>query len=380
MPQPRHRRGGAAGPAALLRDRAPGTEGEPAATPAHEEAKTLLAGLARPGLRIWVIDSKLKLVAAAGSLDAPAPQSASSVFGPIERAVHFALQPLFERMFRTPAAPGEELIPDDVVFGGRELERALDGAPTTRRRPAPGGRGTTSRHPIRVERRTVIGAVVLEKTPTRSSRSQSRVRALVAVTLVAFSAGRWCCSHLPRACRGGCAGCVTRRRTQSIPWARRALLAGGHARDEIGDLSRSFSTVLARLADQTPISRRSQPASPTSCARRSRWCLVTRQPELQGGNPPAPLPRRADDGLQRLEKILTACPSLAPRATGARRRTEPFDARAILESCAAATRARMRRAASASDCRTPQCRQRLGRPFRADAGQARRQCRGFRHG
>ncbi|MBI3917627.1 MAG: hypothetical protein HY322_11540 [Betaproteobacteria bacterium] len=317
------------------------TEGEPTAATVHDEAKTLLAGLARPGLRIWVIDSKLKLVAAAGSLDAPAPPGAPPVFGPIERAVHFALRPLFERMFRTPAAPGEELIPDDVIFGGRELERALDGAPTTRRRPAPGGRGTilSASHPV-WSGESVIGAVVLEEdTDAIVSLRNRAFEQLVAVTLVAFSAAALVllafASRLSwrlRRLRDEAENAIDSRGHV------RALLAGEHARDEIGDLSRSFSTVLARLADHNAyleaLAARlaHELRTPIAVVRSSLDNL-----RLQGGTPGgATYLGRADDGLQRLEKILTRM-SEASRLEQLVREgeREPFDARAVIESCAA---------------------------------------------
>ena len=316
-------------------------DGEPVASADHDEAKTLLAGLARAGLRIWVIDSRLNLVAAAGNLDAPALPGAPPVFGPVERAVHFALRPLFERMFRAPAAPGEELIPDDVIFGGRELERALDGAPTTRRRSAPGGRGTilSASHPV-WSGESVIGAVVLEENTDAIVSLRNRAfEQLVAVTLVAFSAA----ALVLLAFASRLSWRLRRLRDEAenaidSGGRVRALLAGEHARDEIGDLSRSFSTALARLADHNAyleaLAARlaHELRTPIAVVRSSLDNL-----RLQGGAPgSATYLGRADDGLQRLEKILTRM-SEASRLEQLVREgeREPFDARAVLESCAA---------------------------------------------
>jgi len=136
----------------LMESRAGTPEGaspSPGADP--EQMRLLLAGLARSGLRIWVIDRKLNLVAVAGSLETPRPADADNVtFGPLERLAHLALRPLFERFLSVPAAPAEEFIPNDVVFGGREVERALDGSPAWRLRPAPANRGIifSAAHPI----------------------------------------------------------------------------------------------------------------------------------------------------------------------------------------------------------------------------------------
>jgi dedicated sortase system histidine kinase len=316
-------------------------EGESGSAPMHEEARTLLAGLARPGLRIWVIDRRLKLVAAAGSLDAPAPQRAPPVFGPVERAVHAALRPLFERMFRTPVASGEELIPDDVIFGGRELERALDGAPTIRRRPAAGGRGAilSASHPV-WSGESVIGAVVLEEnTDAIVSLTNRAFEQLVAVTLIAFTAAAL--ALLAFASRFSWRLRRLRDEAENAIDSRgrvRALLAGEHARDEIGDLSRSFSTALARLADHNAYLEAlagrlaHELRTPIAVVRSSLDNL-----RMRGGAPGSlAFISRADYGLARLEKILTRM-SEASRLEQVVREgeRERFDARAVLESCAA---------------------------------------------
>jgi dedicated sortase system histidine kinase len=324
----------------LLAPAADAAEGEPV-PPVGDEAGTLLAGLARPGLRIWVIDRRLKLVAAAGNLEAPAPRIVPPVFGPIERAVHVALRPLFERMFRSPPAPREELIPDDVVFGGRELERALDGAPTTRRRPAAGDRGMilSASHPV-WSGESVIGAVVLEEnTDAIVSLSNRAFEQLAAVTLIAF----------------GAAALVLVAFASRLSWRLRrlrdeaenaidsggrvrSLLAGERAGDEIGDLSRSFSTALERLADHNAYlealaARLAHELRTPIAVVRSSLDNLRLQGTTAGG---ATYLTRADDGLQRLEKILTRM-SEASRLEQLVREgeREPFDARAVLESCAA---------------------------------------------
>src|ERR1043166_3132980 len=56
-------------PGMLPRREAETADGQ--STPGSQELQLLLAGLARSGLRIWVVDNKLRLVALAGSLDVP---------------------------------------------------------------------------------------------------------------------------------------------------------------------------------------------------------------------------------------------------------------------------------------------------------------------
>ena len=246
----------ARGVATALQDR-PGlmgaTAGDASSTrPATDQVQLLIAGLARPGLRIWVVDRKLWLVAVAGDLEAPPPAAPGSVtFGPLEAVVHAALRPVFDRLHQGPAAPVEEIIPGDVVFGGRELERALDGSPAWRRRPGTGGRSAifSVAHPIWAGE-SVVGAVVVEENTEAIVSLRNRAfEQLVAVTLIAFTVAALVllvfASRLSRR--------VRRLRDEAenaidSQGRIRGLVAGEHARDEIGDLSRSFSTVLRRLA------------------------------------------------------------------------------------------------------------------------------------
>ena len=56
--------------------------------PVSEEIQSLVTGLARPGSRIWVIDSRVRLVATAGTLDMEAAARTENVaFGGLERKI-----------------------------------------------------------------------------------------------------------------------------------------------------------------------------------------------------------------------------------------------------------------------------------------------------
>lgn len=294
-----------------LRDAAP-TEGPtPPASAASEEVRLLLAGLARSGVRIWVVDGKLRLVAVAGSLEASSPlPPGAETFGVLERLVRAALRPLFERALGSSTAPPEEFIPNDVVFGGRELERALDGTPAWRRRPAPGGRTTilSAAHPVWLGE-TVVGAVVVEEnTDAIVSLRNRALEQLVAVTLIAFAAAALVlllfASRLSwrlRRLRDEAENAIDSRGRV------RTLVSGEHARDEIGDLSRSFSTVLVRLADynkylESLASRLTHELrTPIAVVRSSLDNVKLQRPPPEAGVYLA----RAENGLQRLETILT---------------------------------------------------------------------------
>ncbi len=293
-----------------LRAAAPGGTRPPAASTLSEQVQILLAGLARAGLRIWVIDSKLSLIGAAGDLGTPAPAADDTVtFGPVEKAVRAALRPVFERVLERPVPPAEEFIPNDVVFGGREVERALDGATTLRRRPAPSGRGVilSVAHPVWVGD-TVVGAVIVEENTDAIISMRNRAfEQLVAVTLIAFAAAALVlllfASRLSwrlRRLRNEAENAIDSQGRV------RNLAAGEHARDEIGDLSRSFSTVLERLAQYNAYLENMagrlthELRTPIAVVRSSLDNIRLQHPAES-----SVYVARAEEGVRRLETILT---------------------------------------------------------------------------
>ncbi len=335
----------ARGVATALQDRpglmgAPAAEGTASATRATDQVQLLIAGLARAGLRIWVVDNKLWLVAVAGDLKAPPPSAAGSVtFGPLERLVHAALRPVFERLHKPPESPQEEFIPNDVVFGGREIERALDGSPAWRRRPAPAGRAVilSVAHPIWVGE-SVVGAVVVEENTDAIVTLRNRAfEQLVAVTLIAFTVAALVLflfasrlSSRLRRLRDEAENAIDSQGRV------RALVAGGHARDELGDLSRSFSTVLGRLAQYNDYLENlagrltHELRTPIAVVRSSLDNIRLQQ-----------LPRelgvyvvRAEEGLKRLETILTRMAEATRLEQVVRSgERERFDARNVVAGC-----------------------------------------------
>ena len=311
-------------------------------TTASEEVRIILAGLARAGLRIWVVDSKLQLVATAGNLDHKQKyldHDDSASFGPLEKLVNFALQPLFTRMFPPPANPDEEFIPNDVVFGGKELERALDGTPGLRRRAGTQGRTAilSAAHPIWVGDKVVGAAIVEENTDAIVSLGNRAFQQLAAVTLITFGAVALVlllfASRLSwrlRRLRDEAENAIDSKGRI------RGLATAEHANDEIGDLSRAFSTMLDKLAQYNAhLEKLAQRLShelrtPIAVVRSSldNVKLHTVPQDV------SVYVERAEGGLNRLETILTRMAE-ANRLEQAVRNEErmPFDAKAVLAGC-----------------------------------------------
>jgi len=220
-------------------------EAERAAPKAQEEISAILRGVQRTESRLWVVNRRYQVLALEGSLRRA--KAAANDDGLLRRAWRGLAGWLFER----PSEDFAESVPDDVLAAGRDIAAALQGTPGTRTRRTPDGRAVviSAAHPV-WNGNEVVGAVVVEETtnPIASLRSDALERLLL-LTLVAFAG--------TAALLIGFATRLSQRIRRLRDEAESAidargrlarLASGSDAGDEIGDLSRSFSAMLARLA------------------------------------------------------------------------------------------------------------------------------------
>jgi len=221
-------------------------EAELASRKARAEIAAILRGVQRTESRLWVVNRRYQVLALEGSLRR-APLAADSEpswwSGVWRRAAGW----LIER----PREDFAESIPDDVLATGRDISLALQGTPGTRTRRTPDGRAVviSAAHPV-WNGNEVAGAVVAEETtnPVASLRSDALERLLL-LTLAAFiGTGAVLIGYATRISMR-----IRRLRdeAESAIDARGRIArfaAGTDAGDEIGDLSRSFSAMLSRLA------------------------------------------------------------------------------------------------------------------------------------
>jgi len=209
---------------------------------AAPELAQILEGLTRTTARMRVIDRDLSVLASAGSLkrDAAAVEPA----GWLDRAYGLVL-----------ARPTEDFVDDGGsghVPARREVIAALDGIAATARRATDDARAVvvTAAHPIWVGDR-VRGAVLVEETTNAVLAERNRaferlfniVAAILLVGTIALTLyATWLSARIRRLARDAEAAIDGDGRV-------RGTLPGSDARDEIGDLARSYSGVLARLAD-----------------------------------------------------------------------------------------------------------------------------------
>jgi dedicated sortase system histidine kinase len=305
-----------------------------------EDIQLIIKGLGRTESRIWVVDRAFNLLAIAGSLKHdPAAKPDDDGSSSVLTAVSRVLRPLTRRILQTPSEDFDDALPEAAIAGGREVASALGGVPDWRWRNTPDGRAVilSAAHPI-WSGEEVVGAVVVEETGngilTLSNRALEQ---LVTVTLVAFAIGALTLLVFA----SGLSVRLRRLRDeaeQAIDSQGRVnkLIAGSRAGDEIGDLSRTFSTMLQRLAQYNTYLENM--AGRLSHELRTPIAVVRSSLENLGLQP---LPRdariymeRANDGLKRLDTILTRMTE-ATRLEQTLKLSQPetFDATAVLAGC-----------------------------------------------
>ena len=227
-------------------------------TPESPEIGQILRGLSRTTARIWVVDRDQHVLARAGNLRHPQTvsggpavegSSLSRLGAWLDRE---ALQPLYSKVLQQPTEEFSDERSGRSVAAGRDVEGALAGILTIDRRPTADGRAVivSAAHPIWVGDE-VKGAVIVEETTnavlTERNRAFARLFNIVLAALLVGSVAltlyaSWLSSRIRRLRDEAEAAIDARGR------ARRPL-AGSNARDEIGDLSRSFGSALARLTE-----------------------------------------------------------------------------------------------------------------------------------
>jgi two-component system sensor histidine kinase ChvG len=297
-------------------------------TPARGDMELILKSLARAESRIWIVDRGQRLLALAGDLKR-APIEAPSFLS-------LALQWFLER----PTNDFDDAL-SEAEIASPVAASALQGVASSRWRLSPDSKAVilSASHPV-WDGEQIVAAVVAEET-TNSVRSiyNRALEQLVAVTLVAFAVGALTLfafasrlsTRLRRLRDEAEAAIDSQGRV-------RRLLAGSRSGDEIGDLSRSFSTVLERLAQynrylESMAGRLSHELRTPIAVVRSSLENLKLQPLPEDA---ATYLTRAGDGLRRLDTILTRM-SEATRLEQLVRQgeRERFDAREVVKGCVA---------------------------------------------
>ena len=302
-----------------------------------DEMQLILKSLSRADSRIWIVDQQQRLLALAGDLKNTPPLDEGS--GPLDFAIRL-VRPLTSFLLSPPSNDFDDALPEEEIVDGPVATSALQGVAARRWRQTPDSRAVilSASYPVWDGDR-VVAAVVAEETTNRIRSVYNRaMEQLVAVTLIAFLAGGLVLfafasrlsTRLLRLRNEAEAAIDSQGRV-------RKLIAGSAAGDEIGDLSRSFSTVLERLAQynrylESMAGRLSHELrTPIAVVRSSLENLKLQQIPADA----TVYLERANDGLKRLDTLLTRM-SEATRLEQAVRETsrERFDARDVVRGCA----------------------------------------------
>ena len=317
---------------ALERGETPPGEPAPEPDPASRDIDAILKGLQRTTSRLWVVNREFHIVALAGRLRRPEPGVGAE--GWLDRAGRLLLSGLVQR-------PSEDFAetPPQEVLSGREVAAAFQGAPRSGLHLTADGKAVivTAAHPIWAADE-VIGAVVAEETTNSILSVRSRaLEELLLATLAAFVLAAGVLGTLAtriswriRRLRDEAEGAIDAQGRIAHP------MSGSRSGDEIGDLARSFSALLDRLAQhhaylETMASRLSHELrTPVAVVRSSLENL-----KLDVSPDEARVyVERAEQGLARLSTILTRMSEAARLEQGlAATQREPFDLAHVVAGC-----------------------------------------------
>lgn len=292
-----------------------------------EEIAAILKALHRSSARIWVVSRDYRVLALSGSLrraDAEPPGVSQRLLG---------------WLVSLPTENFDDSIASEAVAAGRGVVAALLGAAGVRTRATLDGRAVvvSAAQPIWVANE-VVGAVVVEETTNRIASLRSlALKRLLVMTLAAFAiAGAvllWFATRISRRIR------QLRDEAEAATDARgriTRLVAASGAQDEIGDLSRSFTAVLQRLARYNAylegmVGRLSHELrTPIAVVRSSLENLRAARTEDEARTYAA----RAEEGLVRLSTILSRMSEASRLEQGLSSATrEHYDAVPVLRGC-----------------------------------------------
>ncbi|TVO70749.1 proteobacterial dedicated sortase system histidine kinase [Sedimenticola selenatireducens] len=211
------------------------------------EIGRMIGGLQHENARIWVLNRQQLVLARRGRLQ-PVDDAITAEDMPLPSP----LQPLLRLILDQPSHHFEDEFSRSARLKGGEIEAALSGQPQTRRRHTPDEKAVilSAAWPIESDH-GVVGAVLVEQSTNEILTLQNQaLEKITGITLMLFL--------FTGLAILGFATLLTRRIRHLSSHIEAAVTPDGRiqgrlkpdqAEDEIGDLSRSFSSVLNRLSE-----------------------------------------------------------------------------------------------------------------------------------
>jgi two-component system sensor histidine kinase ChvG len=324
------------------------------------EIEQILKGLKYSNARVWVVDKHMRVLARSGNI-----QRASGVQSNSQNSSQIGfgsgtqsnsqnngwkyiennwLLPLYYQILTKPPADFVDDLRDAFALQGQDISQALKGTPSALWRLSSDNKAVimSAAHPIYIDE-MVMGAVVVEQTTNgirtlRNRALEQQFHYILLVILISTLALFLIASRISWRIR------KLRNETENAIDQQGKIIGDivpSSIRDEIGDLSRTFTHVLSRLSQYNTYLENM--ASRLSHELRTPVAIVNSSLDnllLEQHNPESKqYVDRAKQGITRLSKILSNM-SEATRLEQAIQSNdrETFDLEALLEGCAAGYR------------------------------------------
>ncbi|MGJ8681024.1 proteobacterial dedicated sortase system histidine kinase [Paraglaciecola sp.] len=219
------------------------------------EIEQILKGLKYSNARVWVIDKHMRVLARSGNIqDATGVKinlSETGSRGWWQYVENNWLLPLYYQILTKPPAEFVDDLRDAFSLQGQDITKALQGEPSSLWRLSSDDKAVimSAAHPIYLDE-TVMGAVVVEQTTNgirtlRNKALERQFHYILLVILISTFALFLMASRISWRIR------KLRNETESAIDHHGKIIGGiqpSQTRDEIGDLSRSFTQVLSKLS------------------------------------------------------------------------------------------------------------------------------------
>lgn len=218
------------------------------------EIERILSGLRYADSRVWVIDKHKRVLARSGSIHSSSGFSASSLKTSSQGWWHYIEQnwllPLYYQILTKPPGDFIDELDDAYALAGKDINQALNGQADSLWRLTPDNKAVilSAAYPVYIGD-SVMGAVVVEQTThgirTLRNRALEQLFHVILAVMLLGTTGLLLFAH-----RISSRIRALRDDTEAVIDPNGKIIGSltpSRNRDEIGDLSRSFSAVLSRL-------------------------------------------------------------------------------------------------------------------------------------
>ena len=309
------------------------------------EVEDMLKRVVRPASRTWIIDQQYRVLAVAGDLKQPAKYTEVEEMEDVRNESFFPgniIQLFYQMLLKQPTHNFKDDLSSASYLQGETVQSALKGKPAINWRDTPDNRVRilTATYPV-IKQGKTIGVIAIEETSNSILILQNRAMEIL-INLSVLTFFITVIVLLSYATRLSMRIRNLRDQTDMAITSDGRILSNikkSRVQDEIGDLSRSFSDMLSRLAEynrylETMAGKLSHELrTPITVARSSLDNLVNAQTDEDRKI----YIERASEGMARLSDILTRMSEATRLEQTIQSETlEPVKLNQLLENCISA--------------------------------------------